>query len=112
MACTNSSGPWKKIFTIRLQPVALDWIRDEDPQLLFPGGKENFEVSPVVSEDFKLDGPVVGTVFESFKLEVLVGLEKYQKLRMNHSNENCRIKLHALRIFYILLNISRSFPQF
>lgn len=58
--------------TIRLQPVALDWMRDEDPQLLFPGADESFEVSPVDAEELNpADDPdTVEPDFESFKLEI------------------------------------------
>lgn len=47
-------------------------MRDEDPQLLFPGADESFEVSPVDAEELNpADDPdTVEPDFESFKLEI------------------------------------------
>lgn len=54
MACTSSSGPWKNTLTIRLQPVELDWINDDDVEddelLLLPHEDvvDGLDDSPVV----------------------------------------------------------------
>jgi hypothetical protein len=88
MACTSSSGPWKNTLTIRLQPVELDWRRD-DVVLLLPDGRDDdgFEDSPeTVDECLRVEGPANDDCddLESFGLvfEVLEELWERRKLKV------------------------------